>query len=452
MKKLTNMKAKKAKYRYPIIAVLIFTLFLTGCFHFDFVNQPYTADPNSSFSVEISVSIDEGSGIPYFGVLLPVGWTVDDPIQFIKEIYADTGFVYYSDSLSQEMTNIDPPLENYYWWVASDTNYVSEGTYFVNFNIYTDGQNGDFFLDYMLGSEGEGLNYSRSNDHLVIIGEVEGCAPEGVVISCQDDVDNFQTNYPDCSVMAGDITISGNNISNLNGLSVVSAIGGSLRIIDNTALTNLTGLESLATIGGILSISENQSLNDIQGLNNLTSIERDLIIENNLALTQISGLNSLSNIGRDLKIVQDNVLVGLTGMNNLYFIGRNLNVDGNDALTSLSGLEGLTFIGGRLIIGGGFSGGNNALTSLTGLNNLTSIGNGASIGANDVLTTLTGLDNLTSFGGDLHITGNNALTSLTGLNNVTSIGGDLHITGNNALTSLTGLNNVTSIGGDLSID
>ena len=139
----------------------------------------------------------------------------------------------------------------------------------------------------MVGSKGEGLNYNRSNDHLIIVGEVEGCAPEEVVFSSQEEIDNFQSNYPGCTVMAGDITISGNNITNFNGLCVLTKIGGSLRIVDNAALTYLTGLENLESIGCNLTISGNASFINIQGIDNLKSLERNLIIENNPALTQI---------------------------------------------------------------------------------------------------------------------------------------------------------------------
>ena len=89
-----------------------------ACYEFDFVNQPGSVDPNTAFEVQISVTTTSGWGstsyyIPYFGVLLPEGWTVEDSIGFTSSINA--GMFIYSDSLVQEMNLYDPPT----WWVIS---------------------------------------------------------------------------------------------------------------------------------------------------------------------------------------------------------------------------------------------------------------------------------------------------------------------------------------------
>ena len=44
--------------------------------------------------------------------------------------------------------------------------------------------------------------------------------------------------------------IFGSDISNLNGLSVITSIGGELLILDCNILGNLTGLDNLTSIGG----------------------------------------------------------------------------------------------------------------------------------------------------------------------------------------------------------
>jgi hypothetical protein len=218
----------------------------------------------------------------------------------------------------------------------------------------------------------------------------QDCLPEGITFTTQAQIDNFQTNYPNCSQILGGVSIyGGNNITNLNGLSVLTSIGDYLSIVDNDALTSLTALNNLTSIGDYLSIVDNDALTSLTALNNLTSI------------------------------------------------GDYLSIFDNDALTSLTALNNLTSIGGSLDIGS-----NNALTSLTGLNNVTSIGDYLSIYNNNALTSLTGLNNVTSIGDDLYIYYNNALTSLTGLNNVTSIAGRLYIYNNDALTSLMGLNDI----------
>ena len=245
----------------------------------------------------------------------------------------------------------------------------------------------------------------------------QSCLPEGITFETQAQVDSFQILYPNCTEIEGDLIISGDNITHLNGLNVLTTILGTLSIGDvnggNPALTNLTGLDNVTFIGGNILILFNDALTNLTGLNNLNSIGGFLGIAFNNALTSLSGLEGLTNVGLYLGITYSN------------------------ALTNLAGLESLNSIGGDLEIYD-----NSMLTSLSGLNNLTSIGDNLLIEENDVLTSLSGLDNVISIGGYLLIDGNNTLTSLTGLDNVTSIGGYLLIDGNNTLTSLTGLDNI----------
>jgi hypothetical protein len=222
----------------------------------------------------------------------------------------------------------------------------------------------------------------------------QGCLPEGIEFNSQEQIDNFQINYPDCNEITGDVFIHGSEIINLNGLNVVTSIGGDLWILGNEVLTNLTGLDSLTSIGG------------------------DLIIKTNFILTSLAGLEGLTSIGGGLNI-------------------GGLDWEGNDSLTSLLGFTNLTFIGGGISISN-----NDALTNLVGLENLSSIGGGIGIVSNDNLANLTGLEGLTSIGGEIMIYFNNSLVSLKGLDNVTSVGGSIFISINTALISLSGLDNI----------
>ena len=83
------------------------------------------------------------------------------------------------------------------------------------------------------------------------------CLPEGITFSTQTEIDNFQINYPSCTEIEGNVTIKGDDITNLNGLDVLTAIGGNLAIGDlfpnvNPLLEDLEGLENVTLIGGIL--------------------------------------------------------------------------------------------------------------------------------------------------------------------------------------------------------
>jgi hypothetical protein len=249
----------------------------------------------------------------------------------------------------------------------------------------------------------------------------QSCLPEGITFSTQAEINSFQINYPNCTQIEGDVTICGSNISNLNGLNVVTYIGGDFSIYDNPSLANLTGLEGLTSLGG------------------------DLSIYDNIWMTSLTGLVGLTYIGGDLSINGNSVLTSLSVLGNLTTIGGNLDICSNQHLTSLIGLDGLTSIGGYLQIES-----NGALTSLTGLESLNSIGGYLSIEHNSALTSLTALENMTSIGGSLHIGGNGSLISLTGLEGLTSIGG-LWVDRNTALNSLSGLDNLTSIEDGLTI-
>jgi len=89
------------------------------------------------------------------------------------------------------------------------------------------------------------------------------CLPEGITFSTQAQIDNFQTNYPGCTEIEGNVTIHGNDITNLNGLNVLTSIGGYLDISGNGALTSLSGLDNIeaASITN-LTITNNSSLSD----------------------------------------------------------------------------------------------------------------------------------------------------------------------------------------------
>ena len=106
-------------------------------------------------------------------------------------------------------------------------------------------------------------NYlANPNGTVIIYSNAPGCnnPPEvanacGFTLSClpygnyyfftQSEIDDFHANYPGCTELEGLVKISGSNISNLNGLSVVTSIGVSLSICYNDTLTGLKGLDNI---------------------------------------------------------------------------------------------------------------------------------------------------------------------------------------------------------------
>jgi len=328
------------------------------------------------------------------------------------------------------------------------------------------------------------------------------CLYDGITFSSQAQIDNFQINHLGCSEIEGNVLIQGYDITNLNGLNLLTSIGGDLEIIGNDALTSLTGLENLASIGGDLDLSGNDDLTSLTALENLSYIRVALVIENNTALTSLTGLENLSSFGGSLQINSNTALTSLSGLENLSSIGGDLDINYNDALTSLSGLENLAAESitnlhiyangllstcevqsiceylaspnGTVSIYDNGPGCNSpeeveeaceshclydgiTFSSQAQIDNFqinhpgcNEIEGDVEIDGNDI-TNLNGLNLLTSIDGDLFIVSTDVLISLSGLENLSSIGGNSYIRLNNALTSLSGLENLTSIDGILFI-
>jgi len=125
------------------------------------------------------------------------------------------------------------------------------------------------------------------------------CPEMNITLSTQTQIDNFSATYPNCTSPAVTITIEDdddgtNNITNLDGLSGLTAIGGNLLIIFNDALVNVNGLSSLTIVGENLIVIANPLLSSCCGLFPLLNgggVSVSMIINSNL-----SGCNSEAEI------------------------------------------------------------------------------------------------------------------------------------------------------------
>ncbi len=190
------------------------------------------------------------------------------------------------------------------------------------------------------------------------------CLPDGIILKTQEEIDSFQTDHPNCTEVEGFVSISGDyeDITNLNGLSVLTSIEGELTI-SRTLLENLSGLDNLSYVGEMLAIGYNDSLIELSGLESLDSAGGLWLLGNN----KLSTLNSLSN---------------------LIHLGGDLMIDGHWAIASLSGLESLASVDGGLRFE------YTAIINLEGLENLTYIGEYISLSNNPDLLSLSGLGNV----------------------------------------------------------
>lgn len=275
--------------------------------------------------------------------------------------------------------------------------------------------------------------------------EAQSCLPGGFIFGYQTQIDAFQALYPGCTVIEGDVEIVGEDISNLEGLSVLIAINGDLHLRNLDGVFNFSGLDSLSYIGGDLIINYNDSILNLEGLNGLSYVGGDVLIALNDSLINFSGLNSLDSIGGRLRIQGHYNLVDLSGLDELKKINGQLLMTSNHELKNIQNLINLAYVGGDLYIVG-----NAELISLEGLNNLTTFSE-MTIAGNSDLTNLEGLENLNTVNGNVELNANTEMIDLTGLEGLTSISGSLYIHNNWSLVDLTGLENLTSINGTLFI-
>jgi len=285
-----------------------------------------------------------------------------------------------------------------------------------------------------------------------VIALAQPCLPEGITFTTQAQIDSFQINHPNCTEIEGDVDVYGMDITNLNGLSVLTSIGGDLIIKHNDSLTSLTGLNNLNSIGRDLIIDGNDLLTSLSGLEGLSTIDNSLYIGNyftlgNALLSSLSALENLTRVGNYLVIGNNPSLISLTGLEGLEEIQDDVEIMLNTTLTELTGLNNIDTIWGKLNIE------SPALINLEGLESLIYVGDRLEIRYSDTMMNLAGLENLIRTGG-LFIDNNIALTNLDGLEGLTKIYGDLEIgwlSGNPSLISLEGLENLTSIDGFLRV-
>src|SRR5690606_1118206 len=139
------------------------------------------------------------------------------------------------------------------------------------------------------------------------------CPTGDVGLYSQTHVNNFATNYPNCTEITGFLYINGITITDLSPLSNIQSIGGFLEIGSNSQLTNLDGLSNLTEIGGDLTIQGNSQLTNLDGLSNLTSVGGYLSIYYNSNLTNLDGLSNLTSVGADLVINSNYSLTDISG-------------------------------------------------------------------------------------------------------------------------------------------
>ena len=264
----------------------------------------------------------------------------------------------------------------------------------------------------------------------------QNCIPDVIVFSTQQQVDDFPVNYPGCSIITGNVGITGNDITNLDSLIQITQINGSLQILEANNLTSLTGLANLESIGGSLIINFAGSLTNLNGLGQLSSVGSNFTISYCGNLSSLNGLGNLTAIPGNL-ILNQNSLTNISALNTLIDVGGNFQIYSYSSIVNLSGLNMLQSVGGGLVLVG-------KITGFSSMNALTTVTGEIGISSNDEITEINGFSNLESVN-QLYISHNSILTAVTGFQNLSNTGFSLSINNNPFLSNITGFDHSITV-------
>ncbi len=250
----------------------------------------------------------------------------------------------------------------------------------------------------------------------------------------------------------GGIQLRNLEASDLQWLSSLESLNGSMTIQSMPQLTSLSGLENLGSIPGELSITDIPQLTDLHGLEGLTSV--DTLYLRFLGLESLDGLGPVS--PTDLEIWECASLASIANLTGITTAAQ-VRLLTLPALTSYAGLENLTSVEFLQL--------NTGATDLTGFDalaqvsafdirgeNLTDVGPLPSLTTVDSLsvelapnlTSLTGVAAITDYPERLHFRNLPALTSLNDFAAVQTIG-SFDVWECDGLTNLEGLENLTKV-------
>ena len=332
------------------------------------------------------------------------------------------------------------------------------------------------------------------------------CPTVNLTLTTQTSVNNFVTNYPSCTNLNVNLTISGTNITNLNGLSSLLSVSGDLVVSNCPNLTDISGLNNITTITGYFKIVNNDLLTTLPSFQNLTSLNNLMIrtcdvlntinsfnyltsvnrieISSNINITTISGFSNLLSVSE--LDVNSQSLANIQGISNLNTIGslslrntqlpnlnnlgnvqsiNSLGISFNSQFLSFEGLNPLITINSIYLDNNPLFNNFlnlssltnlvsltvrncNSLTNFNGLN-LTSL-NSLNLYNNPQLNSLSAFNTITSLSDGFYVINCSNLQNLIGLQNLVS-SGRISIGFNSSLVSLNGLNNLTVVNGNLDI-
>lgn len=196
------------------------------------------------------------------------------------------------------------------------------------------------------------VNYCEDNNSVcieVVVDKTTEICRNGiegdVILGSQAQVDNFKAYYGcvDCTVVNGNLRLSGDDITDLSGLNFLTKIKGNLELEKCRNLSSLNGLDNIEHIGGNLKISNMDNLATLEGIHSSKNIWylNSLLIRGNDNLTDISALYGLFAIDGNLLIGKNPKLKSLAGLSVLEYVGQRIEIVNNESLSDGRALGGL---------------------------------------------------------------------------------------------------------------
>ncbi|MEM7104767.1 MAG: T9SS type A sorting domain-containing protein [Bacteroidota bacterium] len=231
------------------------------------------------------------------------------------------------------------------------------------------------------------------------------CPVGNLVFETQGEVDSFAVNFPNCSVLDGDILVNGaDQVVSLLAFSGLTEIIGDLSIVNCSNLTNLNGLHNITRIERAITIRNNALITSLEGFSSLSFAGFGMVVQDNPHLVNFEGVDNLVTVNTSLQVENNAVLENFIGLENLETIGLVFIVRNNHSIASMAGLDSLSLIGEMVVTF------NDGLTEVGPMPQLDSIIWGVNINNNPILSSLSGFDRPISIGSLLFVDNNPQLS------------------------------------------
>ena len=263
-----------------------------------------------------------------------------------------------------------------------------------------------------------------------------------IAVNTQAQVNALRNTLAGKTIIDGNVTIVGSDITDLAPLGSIVRITGYFSVSRNRELTDLGDFPVLQTIGGYFLVRNNDLLTDLGDFPVLQTIGGSFGVSRNRELTDLGDFSALQTIGESFNVNSNDSLTTLSNFPSLQSIGGRFEVGINSKLTDLGDFPVLQSIGGNFRVNS-----NSELTDLGDFPVLDSIGGYFSVSRNRELTDLGDFPVLQSIGGYFYVSDNDTLTDVGEFPVLQTIGGNFYVSGNDTLTDVGDFPVLQSIGG-----